>query len=243
MVAEVILNIGFAGSGKSLFTSSFTQFLETNKKKVYIVNLDPAVVYLDYEPNLDIRDTVNFKNVMKSYNLGPNGAIVTCINMFVTKIDQIIDLIDSKKDIYDYIVIDTPGQIELFTWSVAGEIISISLASKFSCKVFFIVDSSKCQNVKLFIGNILHICSVYYKLGLPLEIIFNKSDNCNKEKLLNYMKLDDSFTKIIEKQIPNYSSELLTSMSETFEEIFKSFPFYFASSISFNGMQDIYDGL
>ena len=39
------------------------------------VNLDPAVANLPYEPNIDIRDTVNYKEVMKQYGLGPNGGL------------------------------------------------------------------------------------------------------------------------------------------------------------------------
>lgn len=34
---------------------------------------------------------------MEEYNLGPNGAIVTSLNLFSTKIDQVIKLIDKSK--------------------------------------------------------------------------------------------------------------------------------------------------
>lgn len=54
----------------------------------YVVNLDPAVTYMPYSPNIDIRDTVDYKNVMKQYNLGPNGGILTACNLFATQFDQ-----------------------------------------------------------------------------------------------------------------------------------------------------------
>ena len=38
---------------------------------------------------MDIRDTVNYKNVMKQYGLGPNGAILTSLNLFATRFDQV----------------------------------------------------------------------------------------------------------------------------------------------------------
>ncbi len=44
----------------------------------------------------DIRDTVNYKEVMKQYNLGPNGGIVTSLNLFATRFDQVMDLIDKR---------------------------------------------------------------------------------------------------------------------------------------------------
>jgi len=35
-----------------------------------------------YAPNIDIRDSLNFKEVLKTYNLGPNGGILTSLNLF-----------------------------------------------------------------------------------------------------------------------------------------------------------------
>ncbi len=42
-----------------------------------------------YEANIDIRDTVNYKQVMKDYQLGPNGAILTSLNLFATNFHQV----------------------------------------------------------------------------------------------------------------------------------------------------------
>jgi GPN-loop GTPase len=81
----------------------------------YILNLDPAVNDVPYNVNIDIRDTVNYKKVMKEYNLGPNGGILTSLNLFATRfgiffktlmIDQVITLIE-KKDV-EYTFVDTP---------------------------------------------------------------------------------------------------------------------------------------
>jgi len=33
---------------------------------------------------------VNYKNVMKQYGLGPNGGILTSLNLFATRFDQVI---------------------------------------------------------------------------------------------------------------------------------------------------------
>ncbi len=37
----------------------------------------------------DIRDTVKYKEVMKQYQLGPNGGIITSLNLFATRFDQV----------------------------------------------------------------------------------------------------------------------------------------------------------
>ena len=44
----------------------------------------------------DIRDTVNYKEVMKQYGLGPNGGIVTSLNLFSTRFDQVMRFIEQR---------------------------------------------------------------------------------------------------------------------------------------------------
>jgi hypothetical protein len=40
-------------------------YLHSQNKPPYILNLDPAVTHMPYEANIDIRDTVDYKEVMK----------------------------------------------------------------------------------------------------------------------------------------------------------------------------------
>ena len=58
---------------------------------------------------------------MHQHNLGPNGAIMTSLNLYATKFDQVIGILEGRADkneMSDYLLIDTPGQIEAFTWWV-----------------------------------------------------------------------------------------------------------------------------
>ena len=66
------------------------------KETPYVVNLDPAVKEVPYPANIDIRDSVNYKEVMKQYKLGPNGGIVTSLNLFATRFDQVMNFLDKK---------------------------------------------------------------------------------------------------------------------------------------------------
>lgn len=70
------------------------------KQKPYVINLDPAVRELSYPANIDIRDTVQYKEVMKQYNLGPNGGIMTSLNLFATKFDQVLELLKKRSSDY-----------------------------------------------------------------------------------------------------------------------------------------------
>ena len=38
------------------------------------------------------------KAVPQRYNLGPNGAILTALNLFTTKFDQVLDLVEKRAE-------------------------------------------------------------------------------------------------------------------------------------------------
>jgi GTPase SAR1 family protein len=67
-----IITIGMAGAGKSTFVQRINSYLHTLNppSPPYILNLDPAVTHIPFEANIDIRDTVNYQEVMKQCVLG-----------------------------------------------------------------------------------------------------------------------------------------------------------------------------
>jgi GPN-loop GTPase len=68
--------------------------MQVSGKRAYYINLDPAVRSVPFAANIDIKDTVNYKEVMSEYSLGPNGGILTSLNLFATRFDQVIGTID-----------------------------------------------------------------------------------------------------------------------------------------------------
>eukprot|EP00501_MAST-03F_sp_TOSAG23-6_P002405 GSMAST32.ASY1.ANO1.2514.1 assembled CDS len=107
--------LGMAGAGKTTLMQRLNAFSRQVKKPAYMINLDPAVMHLPYDAQIDIRDTVNYKELMQQYKLGPNGGIMTALNLFVTKFDQVLSLMEKRSAEADYLMLDTPGQIEVFT--------------------------------------------------------------------------------------------------------------------------------
>ena len=69
---------------------------------------------------------------------------------------------------------DTPGQIEVFTWSASGAIITESLASSFPTVVAYIMDTARCVNPVTFMSNMLYACSIMYRTKLPFIVVLNK---------------------------------------------------------------------
>ena len=58
-----IIVLGMAGSGKTTFVQRLTSQLHAAGSPPYVVNLDPACREVPYPANIDIRDTVNYKQV------------------------------------------------------------------------------------------------------------------------------------------------------------------------------------
>ena len=119
-----------------------------------------------YKANIDIRDTVKYKEVMKHYNLGPNGGIITALNLFATRFGQVSGSGETLRGAQKYCFMDTPGQIEVFTWSASGQIITETLASSFPTVLVYVVDTPRTTNPTTFMSNMTYACSILYKTQL-----------------------------------------------------------------------------
>jgi hypothetical protein len=133
-VVNAIFITGTAGSGKSLLTSRLLQWYRDRGAYPASLNLDPGVADLPYEPDIDVRDHVDIGTLMENFGLGPNGALVMASDMIATKIDDIQRQVDELNA--DYLIVDTPGQIELFAFRASGPYFVSSLAADNKATVF-----------------------------------------------------------------------------------------------------------
>ena len=232
-----LIVLGMAGSGKTTFVEKLEEEIANKDKESYIINLDPAVLDTLYEPNLDIRDTVKYKEVMVSNNLGPNGAILTCLNLFSTNIDKAISLLEPKQDL-DFIVIDTPGQLEVFSWSASGKLIADSFSLIFPSILIYIIDMPRCNNPNTFSSNMLYALSIMYKMKLPLLIAFNKADIAKDSKVIEWMNDYDSLSKVLKKN-DDYMSTFSSSLSLLLNEFYQTIKYVSVSSKTGEGFDDL----
>ncbi|ROW16626.1 hypothetical protein VPNG_01484 [Cytospora leucostoma] len=259
-----IVCVGMAGSGKTTFMQRINAHLHAKKDPPYVINLDPAVLNVPFDSNIDIRDSVNYKEVMKQYNLGPNGGILTSLNLFATKVDQILGLLEkrtqpdpenpNKKPIHN-ILVDTPGQIEVFVWSASGTILLESLASSFPTVIAYIIDTPRTASTSTFMSNMLYACSILYKTKLPMILVFNKTDVKDASFAKEWMTDFEAFqAALAEDENSNafggteggvgggsgYMGSLLNSMSLMLEEFYAHLSVVGVSSMTGAGIDDFF---
>ncbi|KAA1470741.1 XPA-binding protein 1 [Dentipellis sp. KUC8613] len=248
-----IVAIGMAGAGKSTFVQQINSYLHSKEppSPPYILNLDPAVASTSYEANIDIRDTVDYQEVMKQYNLGPNGGILTALNLFTTKFDQVLDLVEKRSESVDYVILDTPGQIEIFTWSASGAIITDAIASTLPTVVAYIIDTPRTTAPATFMSNMLYACSILYKTKLPFILVFNKTDVQSHEFALEWMQDFEAFQAALASHQgttdddgePTYMNSLMNSMSLVLDEFYKHLKAVGVSSMTGAGVKEFFEAV
>ncbi|XP_060877020.1 GPN-loop GTPase 1 [Metopolophium dirhodum] len=236
-----LIVLGMAGSGKTTFVSKLNSYLRQYKRAPYLINLDPACKNMPYTPNIDIRDSVKYKQVMKNYGLGPNGAIVTALNLYTTKFHQLMDLLGkvNVENSHDIAVIDTPGQIEVFTWSASGQILTESLASTFPTVVVYVMDLERSTSPITFMSNMLYACSVLYKTKLPFIVVLNKSDIVDPTYAIEWMHDFEAFCDAVENE-SSYMSNLTRTMALTLDEFYNELKCVPVSSLTGHNFDEFF---
>jgi len=165
--------IGTAGSGKSLLTASFSDWLKIQKQNVITMNLDPGVLTLPYTPDIDIRDYIKIEQLMQQYELGPNGALIMAADLIAEETDRLGDEIASFRP--DIVLIDTPGQMELFAFRASGPYIASEL-TKEPKALIYLFDSVFSSNPLNYVSNLFLSAAVYNRFLIPQVHVLSKSD-------------------------------------------------------------------
>nr|XP_020663941.1 GPN-loop GTPase 1 [Pogona vitticeps] len=177
---------------------------------------------------------------MKQYGLGPNGGIVTSLNLFATRFDQVMKFIEKRQAASQYVLIDTPGQIEVFTWSASGTIITEALASSFPSVVVYVMDTSRSTNPVTFMSNMLYACSILYKTKLPFIVAMNKTDIIDHSFAVEWMQDFEAFQDALNQEA-TYVSNLTRSMSLVLDEFYNSLKVVGVSAVQGTGLDEFFE--
>ncbi|XP_027200895.1 GPN-loop GTPase 3 [Dermatophagoides pteronyssinus] len=200
------LVVGPAGSGKSTFIAAMMAHAEASKRTMYAVNLDPAAEVFNYNAIADIRQLIHVEDVMDDadLNFGPNGALVFAMEYLMNNLDWLTEKLGTQED--DYVLFDTPGQIELVSHFGLMKTFAKYLESlDFRVCVVFLLDSQFISDMSKYFSSLIISLITLINLELPMVNLLTKID-----------KLPDDQKKSLE-DILEPSSDLVTNDQPCFQ--------------------------
>ena len=194
------LIIGAPGSGKTTYIKSMKEFYSQCGRKTLSINLDPANDNKTSSFDIDIRNLINLEEVEKKLKLGPNGSFLYCINFLNDNISWLEEQINQEKyKDYYYYLIDTPGQIEIFTISPEFKNICDYMTNEKKlniklCCVNLIECINMCDMPK-YIFSIFSVLNSMINLALPQVNFISKCDLIKELKATHQFELPLEFYK------------------------------------------------
>jgi len=210
--------IGTAGSGKSLFTAAFSEWLKVSKQDVAVVNLDPGALKLPYSPDVDVRNYVDVGDLMEKYGLGPNGALIMAADLIADEIENITEDIEAANA--DVVLVDTPGQMELFAFRASGPYIVNELTREPKA-VVYLFDAVFSINPLNYVSNLFLSAAVYNRFFQPQIHLLSKCDLIPEKEVktiidwsANPRALEDSIEQKLEGTKRLFSRNMMHAINQ-----------------------------
>jgi len=184
-MARNLYFIGTAGAGKSTMVYAFQLWMNQQGLDCVTVNLDPGAESLSYAPDVDVRDWIKVSEIMREQELGPNAAQVAAADMLALNAREVAEVMDTFETAY--FLIDTPGQIELFTFRSSGPVILDAFGRADSVLVY-LNDPQLVKSPSGFVSSVLLSATVQFRHGVPFVNVLSKSDLLSEADLERIVK-------------------------------------------------------
>ncbi len=208
---------GTAGAGKTTFVRAFGEWLRHAGYDATLVNLDPGSEATDWEPDVDIKEWVRLQDLQDEYGLGPNGAQVAAADLIALKIFEVKQAIQELKT--DYVLIDTPGQIELFAFRESSKAIVDALSGDRSL-IAFLFDPALARTPSGFVSLLMLSATVEFRFRLPMSNLLSKVDVLPPEQLAEIATWSDDPSQLYEavtRDAPTPDTQLSTELFRAIE--------------------------
>ena len=216
--------IGPAGSGKSSLVAQLKDYISMRDSEITVIaiNLDPGALDLKFNPEIDIRDYITLDEVMRKYNLGPNGGMILASDLMINYLEDLKYEINQYQP--DWVLIDTAGQLELFAFREVGPIIASSLGfGGVQRSTTFLFDSYMVKRPNGFISTLLLAASVQYRfLNIPQINALSKIDLLDDDLIDMVLEWSTDFQKLSEatnEREKGLIRELSLLVSEVFSQL------------------------
>ena len=176
----VLFVVGTAGAGKSTLVTAFQRWSRFLEVECLTINLDPGAERVHYDPEFDVRDLISLHEVMDEYDLGPNGAQILAADLVAAQSYDIQEELAGLSG--DLLVIDTPGQVELFAFREASSHM-VEVLGQGQAALIFLFDPMLSQSPSGFVSQMLLSNIVHFRPGLPTANFLSKADLLTPEDL------------------------------------------------------------
>ena len=208
---------GTAGAGKSTFVRAFAEWMRSAGYDATLVNLDPGSEGEGAGFDVDIREWVRLADIQDEYALGPNGAQVAAADMIALKIFEVKQVVQELKS--DYVLVDTPGQIELFAFREASRAIVDALSGDRSV-LAFLFDPALARSPGGFVSLLMLSATLEFRFRLPMVNVLSKSDVLTPVQLAEVMSWSDEPGQLYEavtRDVPTPDVQLSTELFRAVE--------------------------
>lgn len=234
---------GTAGAGKTHLVRSFANWAKTAGYDPLIVNLDPGNEATDLAPDIDVREWVDLATVMDEYGLGPNGAQVAAADMVALKIFDIRAAIAETKA--DYILVDTPGQVELFAFRESSKAIVDALSGDRSA-ITFLFDPAIARAASGFVSLLLLAATVEFRFRLPMVHVLAKADvltDAQRDEIVGWGDDSDRLAAAVGLESPTPEVQLTAETLRAIESLAPLSVLLPVSSTQSTGLEPLYQAL
>ena len=231
---------GTAGAGKTTLVRAFAEWMRSAGYSATIVNLDPGSDASESESDVDIREWVRLADLQDEYGLGPNGAQVVAADMIALKVFEVKQAVEEENA--DYILVDTPGQIELFAFREASRAIVDALSGDRSV-IAFLYDPVLARTAAGFVSLLMLGATVEFRFRLPMVNILAKSDVLNPEQLREVLGWSDEPGELLDaiaRDAPTPSVQLSTELFRAIETMSPLVGMIPTSAKDASGLEDLY---
>jgi GPN-loop GTPase len=160
------------------------------------VNLDPANENMQYKASVDIMNLITVEEVMDKFNLGPNGALMYCMEFLEKNFEWLLQQVSALE--INYFIFDCPGQVELYTHhNSISNIFSKFETHRFQLCAVNLIDSHYCSEPNKFIAALLLSLNTMLQIGLPHVNVFSKADLFKKYESKLLFSLD-YYTEVLD---------------------------------------------
>ena len=200
--------LGPAGSGKSTYCKILQDHAASLKREIVVINLDPAAESFKYNCDIDIRELITVVDVMLKKKLGPNGALVYCMEYLLEHIEWLEEQTESFAE-NSYFLFDCPGQLELYShYDIMTSIIKILQKRGFSLCSVFCLDCTFLQEQSKFIsGNLLSLATMI-QISLPHLTVMTKCDLISKTNTYKEIEEGMSPEELVQELTPFYGKKI-----------------------------------